>query len=226
MSVNIVLQGEAFNMLHETIEHCPSLDAAHKRCRIDVARYAETLFQELDAAHKDAVADVISDDGKPSADTSGDTECYDMDDDDVADALVPTELQVDSVRSDPADAVGVTTQTASNNSVQMTVGESNPNDISDDFETSSPPVRHDPGARTRRASATSATVVTVTDDDDAATICSSGDATVAPTSRSSASRTRNVTFACTSSGTPANPDDSSDEDDANHGEGNDANRPD
>jgi len=30
MSVNIVLQGEAFNMLRETIEHCPSLDAAHK----------------------------------------------------------------------------------------------------------------------------------------------------------------------------------------------------
>jgi len=69
-------------------------------------------------------------------------------------------------------------------------------------------------------------VVTVTDDDEAATICSSGDATVAPTSCSSASRTCNVTFAGASSGAPAHPDDSSDEDDANHGEGDDANRPD
>jgi len=226
MFVNIVLQGDAFNMLRETVERSPSLDSARKRCRINIARYAETLYQELDAAHKDAIAEVTSDDGKPPVDTSGDTECYDMDDDDVADAPTPPELQVSSVRSDPAVAVDSLGQTASQNFVQMTVGEPNPNDIPDNFETSSSPVRNDSGSRTRRASTTSTTVITVTDDADADTVCSSGDATVAPNPRSSATRTRTVTFAAAPSGAPTNPDDSSDEDADDHGEGHDVDRPD
>jgi len=76
MFINIVLQGDVFKMLRETVEHSPSLDSAHKRCRIDIARYTETLYQELNAAHKDAIADVSSNYGKPPVDTSGDTECY------------------------------------------------------------------------------------------------------------------------------------------------------
>jgi len=234
MFVNVVLQGDALKMLHETVKRCPSLDRERKRCRISVARYAEILFQELDAAHKDTVADVTSNDGTTTADTSGDTDCYDMDDaecfdmddDDVADAPMPPELQAIFVPSDPAAAVDSSGQTASQNYVKMTVGAPNPNDISDNFETSSSPVRNDSGARTRRASTTSTSVVTVTDDADADTVCSSGDATVAPNPRSSATRTRNVTFAAAPSGAPANPDDSSDEDADDHGEGDDANRPD
>jgi len=68
-----------------------------------VSRFAEFLFQELDVAHKDTVADVTSDDGTTPANTSGNTECYgmdddkcyDMDDNDVVDALLPVEEQTD-----------------------------------------------------------------------------------------------------------------------------------
>jgi len=157
---------------------------------------------------------------------SGDTECYDMDDDDVANAPMPPELQVTSVRSDPAVTVDSLGQTASKIFVQMTIGKPNPNDISDSFEMCSLPVRNDSGSCTRRASTTSTTVITVTDDADADTVCSSGDATVAPTPRSSAPCTHKVTFAAVSSSAPANPNDSSDKDDDNHGEGNDVNLPD
>jgi len=148
MFVNIVLHGEAFKMLRETIEHSPSLDSAHKWCCTDITRYAETLYQELDAVHKDAIADVSSKDSKPPVDMSGDTECYDMDDDDVANAPMPPELQVTSVCSNPAITVYSLGQTASKNFVQMTVGEPNPNDISDSFEMTSSPVRNDSGSRT------------------------------------------------------------------------------
>jgi len=70
------------------------------------------------------------------------------------------------------------------------------------------------------------TVITVTDDDEADTVCSSGDATVALPPLSSAPRTGKVTFAAVSSGAPANPEDSSEEEDDDHGEGNDVNCPD
>jgi len=117
-----------------------------------------------------------------------------MDDDDVANAPMSPELQVTSIRSDLAVAIDSLEQTASHNFVQMTIGEPNPNNTSGSFETSLSPVCNDSGSRTRRASTTLTTVITVTDDDKSATVCSSGNATVAPTPCSSAPHTCNVTF--------------------------------
>jgi len=66
MVVNIVLQNEAFKSSMRPSNYARHLIAhTNDAVAIDIARYAKTLYQELDAVHKDAVANVTSNDSKP-----------------------------------------------------------------------------------------------------------------------------------------------------------------